>query len=119
MLSTVFFTALYMLGLEKDFIVTAFLASILIDLDHLFLANKVGSLNPLKIYRYCINFTCPTSDFLLMKFGGIKFLPLHNLPLCFLVILVLPAIGFGMLFHIISDIIGHGYLRILNNSSEP
>ena len=60
-----------MRGFDVNFIVTASpLVSILIDLDHLFLANKVGSMNPLKIYRYCVDFKYPIRGLPIMNFGG-------------------------------------------------
>lgn len=103
--STMFFGVLYTLGFESNFVVTAFAASILIDLDHFFLAGRVGSWNPLQIYRFCVNFNPELREILVIKFGGIRFLPFHNVLLALLVTLFFPSIGVGMLFHLALDFI--------------
>jgi hypothetical protein len=55
---------------------------LLIDIGPFFLAGRGGSLNPLEIYRYCMNFNLSPRGILLMKFGEIKFFILHNELLC-------------------------------------
>ena len=105
LLSSVFFGALHILGFDQAFVVTAFAASILIDIDHFFLAGRVGSWNPLHIYRFCMNFNPEPREILVLKFGGIRFLPFHNVLLSLVVALFLPAVGMGMLFHLVLDFI--------------
>lgn len=107
LLSGIVFSIAYALGVNAELIIIAFLASILIDIDHLLVGRVIGSYNPNVVYDYCINRKflerMTWQEIAIGKLFGNWFFPLHNIWVTgTLLWLWLPA-GVGMIFHSILD----------------
>ena len=120
-ISGVFFTIAYILGVGAGFVIVGFIASILIDIDHFGLWGLVGSYNPLEIYGFCAS-----TEFLKMfngdesaemKILGSRLFPLHNIWVVMGLIVLWPAASLGVLFHIILDLIALPWLHGPSSSS--
>jgi hypothetical protein len=102
----VFGTA-YVLGLKEEFVLIAFLASVLVDVDHLFIGGLVGTYNPKRIYDYFIDgkfdeWMTP-KEVIRGKIFGSRFFPLHNIWVCGALLWIWPPVGVGMAFHYALD----------------
>jgi hypothetical protein len=107
-LSTFFFGSLFILGYEKNFVATAFIASLLIDIDHIFVGSIAGSYNPLKIIRYSPTDKTGKSDLRELrqwKTIGSRFIPFHNVWICIILLVLWFPVGVGASFHLIIDIV--------------
>ncbi len=101
------FGILFKMGAPLDFVIIAFVASIIIDVDHFLFGRVAGSYHPKKIYDFCLSedvyesFT-PMRIFLSRPFD-FRVFPLHNIFLAALAIYLYLPVGLGLLFHIILD----------------
>lgn len=110
--ATVFgFLFLYHPEIGLNFVIIAFFASILVDLDHMLLGKKIGTYNPIEVYKYCMK--CKFENkWLLWKWVDIRKFPLHNLFINAILLIFLFPIGIGVLLHNIID--GYEYFYTLN-----
>lgn len=110
-LSSLAFGFLYYLGFPLNFVLPAFFASILIDIDHLALGRIFGTYNPIRIYNRCmareIEDIFTPKELLVRKWLDFRVLPFHNIFLNAVLLITLLPVGIGVLFHNILDAIDY------------
>ncbi len=117
-ISAFVFGFLYLKGVPLDFVLLAFFAAILVDIDHMALGRVFGTYNPIGIYNHCMtreieNVYTP-KGMLMRRWFDLRMLPFHNLFLnAFLLIVFLP-VGLGMLLHNILDAIDYVTFHVLD-----
>lgn len=101
------FGLLYLFGFPKNFVLIGFLASILIDIDHLTLYGVLGTSNPFKIYHLIMSGEFDrkfsTEEKFKTKWLDFRLLPFHNIFLNAVLLLAVFPVGIGVLFHNILD----------------
>ncbi len=116
-ISFLVFGFLYLLGLPFNFVMVAFLASILVDIDHMALGRIFGTYNPIEIYNRCmareIEDIFTSRGALLRKWFDLRVLPFHNLFLNVILIMFLPPVGIGVLLHNILDGVNYMTFNVL------
>jgi hypothetical protein len=106
-ISAVVFGLLYLFGFPLNFVLLGFLASVLMDIDHLTLYGILGTYNPLELYRLIMagefDRRFSRKEQLVTKWIDFRLLPFHNIFLNALLLLAVFPIGVGVLFHNILD----------------
>ena len=101
------FGLLYLFGFPQNFVLLGFLASVLMDIDHLTLCGVLGTRNPVEIYRLIMagefDSKFSTEEQLKTKWLDFRLLPFHNIFLNALLLLAVFPIGVGVLFHNVLD----------------
>ncbi len=110
-ISALVFGFLYYRGFPFDFVVLAFCASILIDIDHLTLGKTFGTYSPIGIYDNCMRgklekIYTPREIFV-NKWLDFKVLPFHNIFLNVILLITILPVGIGVLFHNVLDMIDY------------
>lgn len=101
------FGLLYLFGFPKNFVLLGFIASILMDIDHLTLCGILGTYNPFKLYQLIMagefDKQFSAKEQLKTKWLDFRLLPFHNIFLNAILLVAVFPIGIGMLFHNILD----------------
>jgi hypothetical protein len=110
-ISALVFGFLYYQGFPLDFVVLAFGASVLIDIDHLTLGKAFGTYNPIGIYESCVSrklekMYTPREIFV-RKWLDFKVMPLHNIFLNVILLITILPVGIGVLLHNVLDMIDY------------
>ena len=110
-ISSVVFGALYIFGAPLNFVLLAFSASILVDIDHMALGRFYGTYNPIEIYTRCaardVEGMSSPKEVLLRRWFDLRAFPFHNLVLNLILLVAVLPIGVGVLLHNVLDAVDY------------